>query len=110
MSELLRLRTLVENTQKAARESSNVSYPAAARMSRSLQGLASAARKFHTNASSTASTMYERNRQSRRYGSSWMGSDAGEMSDFERDRIQGWARDLGPIDEVTDSKPTARLI
>ncbi|KAH8903557.1 hypothetical protein BR93DRAFT_190307 [Coniochaeta sp. PMI_546] len=106
MSELQRLRGLVENTQRAARDSSNVSYPAAARMSRSLQGLAQAARRFHSNASTTASTRYEGTRQSRRYGSAWLGSDAGSLSDFERDRIRDWTSGLRAIDEVTDTAST----
>ncbi|OIW24589.1 hypothetical protein CONLIGDRAFT_718489 [Coniochaeta ligniaria NRRL 30616] len=107
MSELQRLRELVEKTQRAARDSSNVSYPAAARMSRSLQGLAQAARKFHSNASTTASTRYEGARQSRgRYGSHWLGSDAGSLSDFERDRIRDWTSGLRVIDEVTDTAST----
>lgn len=106
MSELQRLRGLVENTQRAARDSSNVSYPAAARMSRSLQGLAQAARRFHSNASTTASTRYEGARQSRRFGSAWLGSDAGSLSDFERDRIRDWTSGLRAIDEVTDTAST----
>ncbi|KAB5566319.1 hypothetical protein GE09DRAFT_732476 [Coniochaeta sp. 2T2.1] len=106
-SELQRLRGLVENTQRAARDSSNVSYPAAARMSRSLQGLAQAARRFHSNASTTATTMYEGNRRSRQHGgTTWLGSDAGSLTDFERDRIRDWTSGLRPIDEVTDTAST----
>jgi hypothetical protein len=106
MSELQRLRGLVEKTQAAARDSSHVSYPAAARMSRSLQGLAQAARKFHSNASTTASTMYEGARRSRRQGSAWLGSDAGSLTDFDRERIRDWTNHLGAIDEVTDTAST----
>jgi hypothetical protein len=75
-------------------------------MSRSLQGLAQAARRFHSNASTTASTRYEGARQSRRYGSAWLGSDAGSLSDFERDRIRDWTSGLRAIDEVTDTAST----
>lgn len=106
LGELQRLRGLVENTQRAARDSSNVSYPAAARMSRSLQGLAQAARRFHSNASTTASTRYEGARQSQRHGSAWLGSDAGSLADFDRDRIRDWTSGLRSIDEVTDTAST----
>ncbi|RKU39769.1 hypothetical protein DL546_000833, partial [Coniochaeta pulveracea] len=103
MGELQRLRGLVENTQRVARNS-GTNYPAAARMSRNIEGLVAAARRFHSNASSTASTRYGGNR--RRGQSSWLGSDAGELSDYERDRIRNWTTGLGQIDEVTDTAST----
>jgi hypothetical protein len=103
MGELQRLRGLVENTQRVAR-SSGTNYPAAARMSRNIEGLVAVARRFHSNASSTASTRYGGNR--RRGQSSWLGSDAGELTDYERDRIRNWTSGLGQIDEVTDTAST----
>lgn len=106
MGELQRLRGLVENTQRVARNS-RVSYPAAARMSRNIEGLVQAATRFHSSASSTATTRYGGTARRRtQVGSTWgVGSDAGGLTDFDRDRIRDWQ--LRSIDEVTDTASTA---
>ncbi|KAK5661169.1 hypothetical protein OQA88_11060 [Cercophora sp. LCS_1] len=86
--------------------------PFSARQSRNLESLAKAAQKFHATASSTASTRYS-TPVDRRSVSNWGGSEAGSLTQAQRERIEVWNSlstvDEGPEDgstENTHSIPT----
>src|SRR3569833_1988773 len=78
-------------------------------MSRSLDSLARAAQRNQSSANSTASTRYSGTPGPRRFSSGtpsyWIGCDAGDLSDVERERIRDWSATLGTIDEVAHQNP-----
>lgn len=101
-SELRNLKLLVEESLKAAAlphdGDPDEADPLAAQQSRNLQSLAAAAEKFHSAASSTAST---------RYSSHW-GSEAGgpRLTLAQRERIELWNDRHTVAESVPDGSPT----
>ncbi|KAL0940242.1 hsp70 family protein [Colletotrichum truncatum] len=103
--ELHKLKGLVEESLRTANRQEIISDPSSARQSRNLERLAKAAKKFHTNASSTASTCYAPERRS---SSAWGGSEIGSLSDLQRERIERWndSNELATVDESTEDSMT----
>lgn len=101
--ELNDLKGLVEESLKAANRQEENPDPFAARQSRNLESLARAARRFHTVASSTASTQYGGDRRSTLL--SWGGSESGALTDAQRKRIERW-NDLATVEESADDSTT----
>ncbi|KAK0625944.1 hypothetical protein B0T14DRAFT_599420 [Immersiella caudata] len=74
------------------------------RQSRNLENLAKAAQKFHAAASSTASTRYSV-QGDRRSVLNWGGSDAGSLTQAQRERIEVW-NDLSTVEEGPEDGST----
>ena len=102
--ELRGLKSLVELSLQVSLESRNnsmESLPDAAassnnKISSNLRDLARAAQIFHSSASSTASTV--------------AGSDAGDFTYFQRERIEGWKNNLGTIDETSEDRKLSKIL
>ncbi|KAK3374304.1 hypothetical protein B0T24DRAFT_594407 [Lasiosphaeria ovina] len=94
-TELRNLKSLVETSLKVAKEQQVASTdPFAARQSRNLESLAKAAKKFHMDASTTASTRYST--------TSWgYRSEGGGLTAAQRERIEEW-NELQTVDETTE--------
>lgn len=96
------LKHLVEESLKAAAQQHDEhSDHFATRQSRNLQNLAKAAQEFHVAASSTAST---------RYSFLWEGSEAGDLTLAQRERIELWNdfQTGDRLDNVTDKEMSTR--
>ncbi|KAK3367969.1 hypothetical protein B0H63DRAFT_405141, partial [Podospora didyma] len=95
-NELRNLKALVETSLKVAKEQQVASTdPFADRQSRNLESLAKAAKKFHMDASTTASTRYSTTSWGHR-------SEGGGLTAAQRERIEQWNSDLQTVDETTE--------
>jgi len=101
--ELQGLKSLVELSLQVSLESRNSSIESLpdattssnSKISSNLRDLARAAQVFHSSASSTASTV--------------AGSEAGDFTEFQRERIEGWRNDLGTIDEALEDRKLSKF-
>jgi len=102
-AELRTLKSLVETSLMVARQPPATSSDTdifAMRQSRNLESLAKAARKFHIDASTTASTQYSMGGD-RQSCASWGWSETGGLTTAQRQRIEQW-NNLLTVDEAAE--------
>ncbi|KAK2058715.1 hypothetical protein LY76DRAFT_592996 [Colletotrichum caudatum] len=104
--ELERLNKLVQKAFQAAERQEAVPDSSSLRQSMNLQSLAKAAKRFHTVATTTASTAYGAG--DRRPSTVFGGSEAGELTEARRAEIEQWTRfnQLSVVDESTEDSTT----
>ncbi|PMD45395.1 hypothetical protein L207DRAFT_255685 [Hyaloscypha variabilis F] len=103
--ELQSLKGLVEEALNASHTTEPGADPFAARLSRNLHSLAKAAQRFHSTASSTASTRIESGGRSS-HTSHWSGSDSFHLTDRRREIIERWNRQQQELEEVQEENTT----
>jgi hypothetical protein len=106
--ELQNLKSLFEQALKASHKNELDSDPFSARQTRNLESLAKAAQQFHSSASSTASTRYGAGDR-RSFASNWGGSEAGGLTDAQRERIERW-NELSTVDESQEDSTTETTV
>ncbi|KAK2041417.1 hypothetical protein LZ31DRAFT_472411 [Colletotrichum somersetense] len=104
--ELERLNKLIQKAFQAAERQEAVPDSSSLRQNMNLQSLAKAAKRFHTVATTTASTAYGAG--DRRPSTVFGGSEAGELTEARRAEIEQWTRfnQLSVVDESTEDSTT----
>ncbi|KAK1973567.1 hypothetical protein LZ30DRAFT_765164 [Colletotrichum cereale] len=104
--ELERLNKLIQKAFQAAERQEAVPDPSSLRQTMNLQSLATAAKRFHTFATTTASTTYGAgdHRPSTIFG----GSEVGDLTEVQRAGIEQWRKlnQLSIVDESTEDSMT----
>ncbi|TDZ27074.1 hypothetical protein Cob_v000480 [Colletotrichum orbiculare MAFF 240422] len=104
--ELERLNKLIQRSFQAAEQREAVPDPSSVRQSINLQSLAKAAKRFHTVATTTASSAYGGGE--RRPSTVFGGSEVGDLTDARRAEIEQWTtfNQLSVVDESAEDSMT----